>query len=106
MAGARRRLLARRLVLRLLLLGPRKHRRVTSLELCSVTIAYPPPSCASPCSLPVQTVKLWDASSRACTTTWADSHTDQVWGVAFDPSGKRLASVGDDRAIVMYEAEF
>ena len=50
------------------------------------------------------TVKLWDVGTRACLTTWVDSHNDQVWGVAFDPSGKRFASVGDDKAVVLYEA--
>ena len=29
----------------------------------------------------------------------------QAWGVAFDPTGKRLASVGDDKTIVLYEAK-
>jgi len=51
-----------------------------------------------------QTVRNWDLTTGASVQTLADSHSDQAWGVAFDPSGGRFCSVGDDRAIRVFEA--
>ena len=51
-----------------------------------------------------QTVRNWDLTKGASVQTRADSHSDQAWGVAFDPSGGRFCSVGDDRAIRVFEA--
>ena len=39
-----------------------------------------------------------------CLQTFADAHSDQAWGVAFDPSAGRFASVGDDKAVRVFEA--
>ena len=50
-----------------------------------------------------RTVRVWDVASRQCVQTLEGVHSDQVWSVAFDPSSsKRLASVGDDKAVVVY----
>lgn len=46
-------------------------------------------------------VKLWELSSRSLVQTLSE-HTDQVWGVAFSSDGSRLASVGDDKQLVLY----
>ncbi|KAG2498644.1 hypothetical protein HYH03_003390 [Edaphochlamys debaryana] len=47
-------------------------------------------------------VKLWDLHTRTCVQTLASDHTDQVWGVAFSGSGGHLASVADDKRLVVY----
>eukprot|EP00198_Chlamydomonas_reinhardtii_P010161 XP_001699498.1 predicted protein [Chlamydomonas reinhardtii] len=47
-------------------------------------------------------VKVWDMATRTCTQTMAADHTDQVWGVAFSSTGSHLASVGDDKRLVVY----
>ncbi|KAJ1425456.1 WD40-repeat-containing domain protein [Ochromonadaceae sp. CCMP2298] len=50
-------------------------------------------------------VSLWDLGMQKRVSKFS-THTDQVWGVSFDksdPSGSRLASVGDDAAIQLYE---
>lgn len=50
-------------------------------------------------------VSLWDLGMQRCETTF-HCHSDQVWGVAFDPkdpNGRRFASVGDDHLLQMYE---
>jgi WD repeat-containing protein 61 len=52
-----------------------------------------------------KTVKIWDLGMQKCIHTF-DQHNDQVWAVKFDKSdstGKRLASVGDDALLQLYE---
>ena len=49
------------------------------------------------------TVKLWDLNTRTCVQT-AREHADQVWGVAWAADGARLASVSDDKSLVVYSA--
>jgi WD repeat-containing protein 61 len=46
-------------------------------------------------------VKLWELSSRSLVQTISE-HTDQVWSCAFSSDGSRLASVGDDKQLVVY----
>lgn len=46
-------------------------------------------------------VRLWDLQTRTCVQTLSD-HTDQVWELAFNSSGTRLASVSDDRSVALY----
>jgi len=48
-----------------------------------------------------RTVKLWDISGRATLHTFSD-HSDPVWGVAYNPVGSHLVSVGDDASMVIY----
>ncbi|CAM8979084.1 unnamed protein product [Rhodiola kirilowii] len=55
-----------------------------------------------------RTVRLWDLNMRAAVQTMSN-HSDQVWGVAFRPTGDtssrgggRLASVSDDKSISLY----
>jgi len=49
------------------------------------------------------TVKVWDAHTRQCVQTFRDVHSDQVWGVAFDPQGGRFCTVSDDMSLRLYE---
>lgn len=46
-------------------------------------------------------VKLWELASRSLVQTLTE-HSDQVWGCAFSADGKRLASVSDDKQLVVY----
>jgi hypothetical protein len=46
-------------------------------------------------------VKLWELSSRSMLQTLTE-HTDQVWSCAFNADGTRLATVGDDKQLVVY----
>ncbi len=41
------------------------------------------------------------AASRQCIYTFAE-HKAAVWAVAFDDTGKRLVSVGDDALMIQY----
>lgn len=47
-------------------------------------------------------VKLWDLHTRTCVQTLSSDHTDQVWGVSFNSTGTHLASVADDKRLVVY----
>jgi WD repeat-containing protein 61 len=47
-------------------------------------------------------VKLWDLRQRECLHAF-ESHKEQVWGVAFNQDGTKLASVGDDANINLYD---
>lgn len=50
-------------------------------------------------------VTLWDLGMQRRQTSYS-CHTDQVWGVAFDPkdtAGRRFVSVGDDALVQLYE---
>lgn len=46
-------------------------------------------------------VKVWDIHTRQCVHTF-EEHADQVWGVAYNEDGDKLASVGDDRCLNIY----
>ncbi|KAG8469802.1 hypothetical protein KFE25_006257 [Diacronema lutheri] len=49
-------------------------------------------------------VKLWDVGTRKCVQAFGGVHTDSVWQVAFDSSGERLVSVGEDKRVQVYNA--
>ena len=49
-------------------------------------------------------VATWDIGMQRQQHSFDSQHTDQVWGVSYDPTGKRFVSVGDDALIQMYEA--
>lgn len=45
-------------------------------------------------------VKLWDLRLRECLHAF-EGHTDQVWDVAYNSDGTRIASVGDDCSLIV-----
>ncbi|ROL52810.1 WD repeat-containing protein 61, partial [Anabarilius grahami] len=49
-----------------------------------------------------KSVKVWDTASRSCVNTFFD-HQDQVWSVKYNPTGSKIVSAGDDRAIHIYD---
>jgi WD repeat-containing protein 61 len=50
------------------------------------------------------TVRLWDLRSRGAALQVAREASDQVWGVAWDAEGRRLAAVSDDKGVVVFAA--
>ena len=50
------------------------------------------------------TAKLWDAESGKELLTLR-GHSDPVYGVAFSPDGKRLATASGDRTVQVYELD-
>ena len=50
-------------------------------------------------------VRLWDLRSRGAALQVAREAADQVWGVAWDPAGARLAAVSDDKGVVVFRAD-
>jgi len=51
-----------------------------------------------------KSVRIWDLGMRDSVHTF-DGHTDQVWSVAFNHDGSRLASCGDDGMIQIYSCD-
>lgn len=47
-------------------------------------------------------IKLWDIGTRKCVQTFSGIHTDSIWQVAYDPTGERLVSVGEDKRVQVY----
>lgn len=45
-------------------------------------------------------VKLWDLRSKECVHAF-EGHTDQVWDIAYNSDGSRIASVGDDASLII-----
>ena len=65
--------------------------------------AAPDGSVIASCSAD-KSVRIWDVGTRQSLQVIADAHTEQAWGVAFDPNNpNRLVSVGDDKALRLYE---
>jgi WD40 repeat protein len=47
------------------------------------------------------TVKIFDVASRQCIYTFSE-HKAPVWALAFDDTGKRLVSGGEDALLIQY----
>eukprot|EP01047_Picozoa_sp_COSAG01_P046044 COSAG01_NODE_4291_length_5167_cov_3.885556_4_plen_55_part_00 len=47
-------------------------------------------------------MKFWDLKKREDVHT-SDAHTDQVWGVAYNETGTRLASVSEDKSVILHD---
>jgi len=47
------------------------------------------------------TVRLWDLSINAHVLTFSEHH-GQCWGVALNDDGSQIASVGDDKSLIVY----
>ncbi|KNC51179.1 WD repeat-containing protein 61 [Thecamonas trahens ATCC 50062] len=48
-------------------------------------------------------VKIWDVMGNPAPVHVFHGHTDQVWSVAYDVTGSKLVSAGDDAAIQVYD---
>ncbi|TPX46045.1 hypothetical protein SeLEV6574_g03463 [Synchytrium endobioticum] len=48
-----------------------------------------------------KTVKIWNFEMRTCEHTFAE-HTEPVWGVAYSDDGSKLATVSDDKSMIVY----
>jgi len=48
-----------------------------------------------------KTVRVWDIGERQSVHKFVE-HSDQVWGVAYNHSGSRLASVAEDKSLIIY----
>lgn len=49
-----------------------------------------------------KSVKVWELSSKQCVHTF-NEHSDQVWGVKYNPDSNKIMSVSEDRNINIYD---
>ena len=49
-------------------------------------------------------VSYWDLGMQRCVHRFDSPHTQEVWGVSFDETGKKFVSCGDDGMIQAYES--
>ena len=49
------------------------------------------------------TVSIWDIGMQRSLHNFDSQHSESVWGVSFNSSGQRLASVGDDGLLQLYD---
>jgi len=46
-------------------------------------------------------IKIWDINTKECIHTF-DTHTEQVWSVAYNNDGSKLVSVSDDKSVAVH----
>jgi WD repeat-containing protein 61 len=49
-------------------------------------------------------VAYWDLGMQRCVNKYDSPHTQEVWGVAFDESGKKFVSCGEDGIVQAFES--
>lgn len=66
-------------------------------------VYYSHPHATSPTITFGAQVRVWDLAANKCSQV-VKEHRDQVWAVAVRSDGARVASVSDDKSIIVHKA--
>jgi len=73
-------------------------------DVVSACVAHPTRTSRAASASADGEVKVWDLQRKTCVKTFSGGHGGRyVRGIAFNPSGSRLVSVGDDKQIVTWD---